>query len=87
MRSQPIPSPSKKQLTTHEVDKARKLSRVGIHVEHVIGLLRLKYKILRSTLPIILIMSTTDDEYSTIDKILPICTALCKCCESVVPFD
>ena len=43
----------KKQLTTREVDKARQqLSRVRIHVERVISLLRLKYKILRSTLPI-----------------------------------
>ena len=67
----------KKQLTTHEVDKARQLSRVRIHVEHVIGLLRLKYKILRSTLPINLIMSTTDDEYSTIDKIV---TIIFMCC-------
>ena len=77
----------KKQLTTHEVDKARQLSRVRIHVERMIGLLKLKYKILRSTLPINLIMSTTDDEYSTIDKIVSICAGLCNCCESVVPFD
>ena len=47
----------KKQLNT-QLDKARQLSRVRIHVERVIGLLRLKYKILRSTLPINLIMST-----------------------------
>lgn len=76
----------KKQLTTCEVDKARQLSRVRIHVERVIGLLRLKYKILRSILPINLIMCKTD-EYSTIDKIVTICAALCNCCESVVPFD
>ena len=83
----PLFTKGKKQLTTHEVDNARQLSRVRIHVERVIGLLKLKYKILRSTLPINLIMSTTDDEYSTIDKIVTVCAALCNCCESVVPFD
>ena len=42
----------KKQLSRCEVNKARELSRVRTHVQRVIGLLRLKYKILRSTLPI-----------------------------------
>ena len=77
----------KKQLTKCEVDKARQLSRVRIHVERVIGLLRLKYKILRSILPINLIMCKAGEEYSTIDKIVTICSALCNCCDSVVPFD
>ena len=49
----------KPQLTTYEVDKARQLSRVRIHVERVIGLLRLKYKLLKGTLPINFIMSNT----------------------------
>ena len=38
----------KPQLTTYEVDKARQQSRVRIHVERLIGLLRLKYKILKA---------------------------------------
>ena len=42
----------KKQLSKLEVDTARQLSRVRIHVERVIGLLRQKYTILESTLPI-----------------------------------
>ena len=57
----------KKQLSNCEVDKARQLSRVRIHVERVIGLLRLKYKILRATLPINFIMCEAE-EHSTIDK-------------------
>ena len=46
----------KKQLSRIEVDTARQLSRVRIHVERVIGLLRNKYTILQSTLPIKMIM-------------------------------
>jgi len=77
----------KKQLSNCEVDKARQLSRVRIHVERVLGLLRLKCKILRATLPINLIMCGVGEEHSTIDKIVTVCSALCNCCESVVPFD
>jgi len=36
----------KKQLSKMEVDKSRDLSRVRIHVERVIGMLRQKYTIL-----------------------------------------
>ena len=75
------------QLTTYEVDKARQLPRVRIHVERVIGLLSLKYKILKGTLPINFIMSNTEDQYSPIYKIVTVCAALCNCCESVVPFE
>ena len=77
----------KRQLSQCEVDRARQLSRVRIHVERVIGLLRQKYKILSGTLPINFIKCSAGEEYSTIDKIVTICSALCNCCESVVPFD
>ena len=73
----------KKQLSKFEIDNSRQLSRVRIHVERVIGLLRQKYTILQSTLPIKMIMSGSDN-FSTIDKIAVICAALCNCCESVV---
>jgi len=46
----------KKQSSKLEVDTARQLSRVRIHVERVIGLMRQKYTILESTLPINVIM-------------------------------
>ena len=77
----------KKQLSKLELDTARQLSRVRVHVERVIGLLRQKYTLLESTLPINLLMTHPKDEYSTIDKIVTVCSALCNCCESVVPFD
>ena len=77
----------KSQLSKFEVDTPRKLSRVRIHVERVIGLLRQKFTILESTLPINMIMCTHEDDCSMIDKIVTVCSALCNCCESVVPFD
>ena len=77
----------KKQLSKLEVDTTRQLSRVRIHVERVIGMVRQKYTILQSTLPVNMIMCSTDEEVSTIDKIVTICCALCNHCESVVSFN
>ena len=45
----------KDQLSQSEVERARALSHVRIHVEHAIGRLKVMYKILQSTLPITLI--------------------------------
>ena len=77
----------KAQLSKVEVDTARRLSRVRIHVERVIGLVRQKYAILQSTLPVNMVSCTDTDGYSIIDKILTICCALSNCCNSVVPFN
>ena len=77
----------KKQLSKIEVDTARQLSRVRIHVERVIGLMRQKYTILESTLPINVIMCNEKADYSLTDKIVTVCCLLCNCCDSVVPFE
>ena len=77
----------KKQLSKAEVDVARDLSRVRIHVERVIGLVRQKYSILESTLPVKFIMCTKSEKISVLDKIVLVCCALCNLCESVVSFD
>ena len=55
----------KKQLKKMDVDFAHQLSRVRIHVERVIGILRQKYAILEHTLPINMIMclDNSDDHY------------------------
>jgi hypothetical protein len=63
----------------------RQLSRVRIHVERVIGVLRQKYTILQSILPINMIMCDDTTETSMIDKIVVICCALCNLCDPVVP--
>lgn len=79
----------KKQLEKREIEHAREISRVRIHVERVIGLLRQKYSILSSTLPVSLIRvkqnGTVED--SLIDKIVISCCALCNLCEVIVPSD
>ena len=75
----------KKQLSRPEVDTARKLSRVRIHVERVIGVVRQKFTILESTLPINMIMCDRETNLSVIDKVVVVCAALCNFCDSVVP--
>ena len=78
----------KPQLTKCEVDFSRQLSCVCIHVERIIGVIRQKYTILESTLPINLIMTDPEiQSISTLDKIVFICCALCNCCPSVVSFE
>ena len=77
----------KKQLSKAEVDTARQLAHVRIHVERVIGVVRQKYTILQSTLPINMIKAHEKEDMSPLDKIVIVCCALCNCCDSVVPFD
>ena len=64
----------KKQLSLEEVERSKRLSRVRIHVERVIGLLKQKYTILEGP-------HKSDGEYATIDKIV---TALTNMCDSIV---
>ena len=75
----------KRQLHMQEVEYSKKLSKVRIHVERVIGLIKNKYTILQSTLPISLIKHKCDSDYANIDKILTVCAALINVCPSVVP--
>ena len=75
----------RKQLPKEDVDLARKLSRVRIHIERAISLLRGKYTILSSTVPIEFIKCTDGSGVSTLDKIAFVGCALCNCCESIIP--
>ena len=65
----------------------RSQTKVRIHVERVIGVIRQKYTILESTLPINMITRNQEEDLSIIDKIVTVCCALCNCCDSVFNFE
>ena len=77
----------KKQLPGREVDMSRKLAKLRIHVERVMGMLRQKCSLLSSTLPINFLMASDGDtQYALVDKVVTVCCALCNMCGSVLPF-
>ncbi|ELT93594.1 hypothetical protein CAPTEDRAFT_134641 [Capitella teleta] len=65
----------KSQLSAHEVDTSRQISRVRIHVELVIGRWK-NFKILTSVIPI--------SQVDLLDDFVTICAALVNLCPSVV---
>ena len=77
----------KRQLSQVEVDTARRLSRVRIHVERVISSIRQMYTILQSTIPINMLMYDEGETVSNIDKVVMVCCALCNCSDSIVSTD
>ena len=60
----------KKQLAGIDVESTRRVAAVRVHVKWVIGLLRIKYKILQNTLPLGFLRKNYT-EHTTIDKLLP----------------
>ena len=82
----PLFTKGKKQLEKVEIDWSRELSMVRIHVERVIGVLKQKYTLLQSIVPIKMI-AEGDNKAATIDKIVRVCCALVNLSPSVVPQD
>ncbi|XP_066918246.1 uncharacterized protein [Clytia hemisphaerica] len=76
----------KTQLSQRHVEETKNLASVRIHVERVIGLLRNKFTILQSILPIKMIMKKVDGT-CTLTDILIVCSSICNLCDSVVPVD
>ena len=73
----------KQQLSLQEVKDSKRLSKVQTHVESMVGLLKNKYTILQSTLPISLLKHKCDLDYANIDKILTVCAGFTNFSSSV----
>ena len=82
----PALTKGKKQLSGSDVESTRSIVSVRIHVKRVTGLVRNKYTILQSKLHLDFLI-TKDGGYTTIDKIVTVCSALCNICNSVVPIE
>jgi hypothetical protein len=72
------------QLSYKDCSETRELANVRIHVERMIGLLRNKYPILTSVLPLEFINTKPDQPIPLIDKIVVICCALVNICPPIV---
>lgn len=80
----------KSQLDPVSVEKTRGIANVRTHVERVIGLLRQKYSVLQSTLPIDYLLCSDKEGngcYPMLDRLIRVCCALINLCPSVVSFD
>ena len=81
----------KAQLDPVDVEKARGIASMRIHVKRVIGLLCNKYTILEGTLTTDFVRGSVngppDSKVPIIDRILRVCSALVNLCPPIVPFD
>ncbi|KAE8738902.1 hypothetical protein FOCC_FOCC015603 [Frankliniella occidentalis] len=73
------------QLTGEEVDSTRKIAAVRVHVERVIGLVRLKYRILSDRMPTDSLKTKPDQAMPPVDQIAVVCCALCNLCPPIIP--
>ena len=78
----------KSQLSAKEIEVSRKIASVKIHIERVIGLLKSRYTILQTILPLRLLKSIKDEAasatFANCEKIVTVCATLTNLGESIV---
>ncbi|XP_065103379.1 uncharacterized protein [Paramisgurnus dabryanus] len=73
-----------RQLEAKDVEDMTSIAHLRIHLERVIGVVRHKYKILSSTIPISMVLPCDRENVTFLDKIVTVCCALVNMCPSVV---
>lgn len=71
------------QLHPTDLENARNIATVRIHVERIIGVLKKKFKIFHQTIPLSMLSKNNDS--SALDKIVVICSAFINMCPSQIP--
>lgn len=66
------------------MEGTRRIAHLRIHVERIIGVVRNKYKILSSTIPISMVLPCDGENVTFVDKIVTVCCALTNMCPCVV---
>lgn len=75
----------KDQLYPRELESTRKIANLRIHVERIIGQLRLKYPILaKRKFPMSMVCRVNGCDAPVVDQIVLVCAALINLCRPIV---
>ncbi|KAF3698388.1 THAP domain-containing protein 11 [Channa argus] len=72
------------QLEAKDAEETRCMAHLRSHVQKVVGVVRNKYKILSSTLPVTMVVPCEGENVTPLDKVVAVCCALTNLCPSVV---